>query len=207
MVFVFLLKGIAIGFSLAVPIGPIGILCIRRTLARGSSRGFVIGLSGASADVVYALVAAFGVSLISEFVSVHQEWMRLAGGVLLLALGFHLVRTKPDTHAPTKRIKGETSVYVSTFFLALTNPMTLFAYAAAFSAIGVEGILGEYASLGFLVAGVFLGALLWFSLLTGLSHLFKKRITTGGLNVVNKVAGSLLMAFGLVGLWLGLRAF
>ena len=203
--FLFLLKGIAIGFSLAVPIGPIGILCIRRTLAHDGLRGFVIGLSGATADIVYALVAAFGVSLISDFVLAHQEGMRIAGGLVLLALGIYLVRTTPHTKAPPKQIKNETSVFVSTFFLALTNPMTLFAYAAAFSAIGVEGILGDAASLGLLVGGVFIGALLWFSLLTGLSHLFKKKITAARLNVVNKAAGVLLIIFGLVGLWLGLR--
>jgi threonine/homoserine/homoserine lactone efflux protein len=204
MAFTCLLKGIIIGFSLAAPVGPMGILCVRRTLAHGGWRGFVIGLSSASADVVYAVIAAFGVTLISNFVAGHQQWLRLVGGILLLALGFHTFRSHPNAHVPTKWMNREARVFISTFLLALSNPLTLFAYAAALSGIGVENIKSDRIYLTLLVTGVFLGSLLWSSLLTILARIFKEKVSTRGLGIVNKVAGSLLMLFGAIGLWTGL---
>jgi threonine/homoserine/homoserine lactone efflux protein len=204
MAFTCLFKGIIVGFSLAAPVGPIGVLCIRRTLAGGGWRGFVVGLSSASADVVYAIIAAFGVTLISDFVAGHQQWLRLIGGIFLLALGFYTFRSRPDTHVPSKWTNREARVYFSTFLLALMNPLTLFAYAAALSGIGIENIRSDRIYLTVLVAGVFLGSLLWSSLLTTLARIFKEKISTRGLGIVNKVAGSLLMLFGAIGLWTGL---
>jgi threonine/homoserine/homoserine lactone efflux protein len=205
MAFTYILKGIIIGFSLAAPLGPIGILCIRRTLAQGSWRGFRVGLSGASADIVYAVVAAFGVTLISDFVTGHQQWIRIVGGILLLSLGFHTFRSRPDTHIPSNWMSGQAQVFASTFLLALTNPLTLLAYTAAFSAIGVARIVDDRVSVTLLVAGVFLGSILWFSLLTCLARIFKERVTIRGLGLINRVAGSLLMLIGTVGLWTGLH--
>lgn len=204
MVFTCLLKGIIVGFSLAAPVGPIGVLCVRRTLAHGGWRGFVVGLSSASADVVYAIIAAFGVTLISDFVAGHQQWLRLIGGILLLAWGFHTFRSRPDTHVPTKRVNREARVYFSTLLLALANPLTLFAYAAALSGIGVENIRSDRVYLTLMVTGVFLGSLLWSSLLTILARIFKEKVSTRGLGIVNKVAGSLLMLFGAIAMWSGL---
>lgn len=99
----------------------------------------------------------------------------------------------------------EAQVFISTFLLALTNPLTLFAYAAALSGIGVENIKSDRVCLTLLVTGVFLSSLLWSSLLTILARIFKEKVPTRGLGIVNKVAGSLLMLFGAVGLWTGLR--
>jgi threonine/homoserine/homoserine lactone efflux protein len=204
MVFACLFKGIIVGFSLAAPVGPIGLLCVRRTLAHGGWRGFVVGLSSASADVVYAIIAAFGVTLISDFVAGHQQWLRLVGGIFLLALGFYIFRSRPVTHVPSKWINREARVYFSTLLLALANPLTLFAYAGALSGIGIENIRSDRIYLAVLVVGVFLGSLLWSSLLTTLARIFKEKISTRGLGIVNKVAGSLLMLFGAIGLWTGL---
>ncbi len=204
MAFTCLLKGIIVGFSLAAPVGPIGVLCVRRTLAHGGWRGFVVGLSSASADVVYAIIAAFGVTLISDFVAGHQQWLRLIGGIFLLALGFYTFRSRPDTHVPSKWINREARVYFSTLLLALANPLTLFAYAAALSGIGIENIRSDSVYLTMLVTGVFLGSLLWSSLLTTLARIFKEKVSTRGLAIVNKVAGSLLMLFGAIGLLTGL---
>jgi len=204
MAFTCLLKGIIVGFSLAAPVGPIGVLCVRRTLAHGGWRGFVVGLSSASADVVYAIIAAFGVTLISDFVAGHQQWLRLIGGIFLLALGFYTFRSRPDTHVPSKWINREARVYFSTLLLALANPLTLFAYAAALSGIGIENIRSDSVYLTMLVTGVFLGSLLWSSLLTTLARIFKEKVSTRGLAIVNNVAGSLLMLFGAIGLLTGL---
>jgi threonine/homoserine/homoserine lactone efflux protein len=204
---IYLLKGLAIGFSLAVPVGPIGILCIRRTLAHGSKRGIIIGLSAASADMVYGIVAAFGVTLISNFVSLHQHWIRLVGGILLLILGYHTFFSHPATDTVLSGKNGHARTFASTFFLTLTNPMTLFAFAAIFAGIGLDKTMTLHGYATFFVAGIFLGSLSWFTLLTSLVHFFREIITTDGLVIINKIAGSLLTLFGAFALWSGLRGF
>jgi len=205
MFFVYLLEGFVIGFLLAMPVGPIGVLCVRRTLTSGNYHGFIAGLSGASADIVYALVAAFGITLISDFVNGFQHWIRLAGGVLLLVLGLFIFRSHPSQQAALKRSNGHTKVFISTFLLALTNPMTLFAYAAVFSGVRSGQIVSNRIFLPMLVAGVFFGSLSWFSLLTSLTYFFKKNIISVGLTTVNRIAGCLLMLFGIVAIWSGVN--
>ncbi len=186
-----------------MPVGPIGVLCVRRTLTYGNYHGFIAGLSGASADVIYALVAAFGITLISDFVTGFQHWIRLAGGVLLLFLGLYIFRSHPTEHAAPKQLNEHTKVFISTFLLALTNPMTLFAYAAVFSGVRNGHIGNNRIFLPLLVAGVFFGSLSWFSLLTSLTYFFKKSITSSGLTIVNRIAGCLLMFFGVIAIWIG----
>jgi len=207
MNFIFLLKGLAIGFSLAAPVGPIGILCIRRTLAHGSKRGIIIGLSAASADMVYGIVAAFSVTLISNFIAQEQHWFRLIGGIFLFVLGYHTFFSHPATDTITSGKNGHTRTFVSTFLLTLTNPMTLFAFAVVFAGIGIDKSMGHHGYATFFVAGIFLGSLSWFSLLTSLVRFFREIITTDGLVIINKVAGSLLALFGAIALWSGVRGF
>jgi threonine/homoserine/homoserine lactone efflux protein len=206
MPFDYILKGIAIGFLMAAPIGPIGILCARGTIIYGIRRGFTIGLSGASGDIIYAIAAAFGVKLIFDLVAAHQPLMRLVGGILLIAAGLYTFRSQPKTNVNVTHKVGETGIFASTFLLALTNPLTLFGYAAAFSAIGIPRFLGHRTSIVMLIAGVFLGSSLWFSFLVWLSHHFKEKVTMRGVIIINKAAGSLLVLFGVIGVVLGLRA-
>ena len=205
MAFAYFLKGLIIGFSLAVPIGPIGILCARGTMLYGIRRGFIIGLSGALGDVIYALAAAFGVKLIFDLVASYQQWMRLLGGIMLIGAGIFTFRFQPKTNLSVKKSMKETGVFASTFLLALTNPLTLFGYAAAFSAVGVNKIIADRISIMLLIGGVFCGSFLWFSLLVWFSHTFKEKVTSRGVYVINKVAGLLLILFGAVGVFYGLR--
>ena len=203
----YLIRGIAIGFSLAAPVGPIGVLCIRRTLAHGSKRGIVIGLSAASADMVYGIVAAFGVTLISDFISQQQHWIRLIGGILLLVLGYRTFFSHPSKDVITAGKNGHTRTFLSTFFLTLTNPLTFFAFAVIFAGIGLDQSLGHHGYAVFFVAGIFIGSFCWFSLLTSLVHFFREKISTDGLVIINKIAGSLLVLFGLIALWNGYSGF
>ena len=198
---IYLLKGLAIGFSLAAPVGPVGILCIRRTLAYGSKRGIVVGLSAASADMIYGVVAAFGVTLISDFISQQQHWIRFVGGIFMLILGYRTFFSHPATDMATNGKNGHARTFVSIFFLTLTNPMTLFAFAAVFAGIGLDQAIGHHGFAVFLVIGIFVGSLAWFSLLTGLVHIFHEKLTTDGLVIINKIAGSLLALFGIIALW------
>jgi threonine/homoserine/homoserine lactone efflux protein len=204
---IYFLKGLAIGFSLAAPVGPIGILCIRRTLAHGSKRGIIVGLSAASADMIYGVVAAFGVTLISDFISQQQHWIRLAGGIFMLFLGYRTFFSPPSTDLVTHGKNGHARTFVSTFLLTLTNPMTMFAFAAIFAGIGLDQSISHHGFAIFLVAGIFIGSLGWFTLLTGLVHLFHEKITTDGLVTINKIAGSLLAFFGVIALWSSVSGF
>ena len=200
-----LFQGIIIGFALAVPIGPIGILCIKRTLTDGSRSGLLVGLSGASADVVYALSAAFGVRLVVDFVSEQELWVRLFGALLLVAIGVHMLRSRPTLNAPASR-NLEARSYLSTLLLALTNPMTLFAFMAAFSSIGVHDMMGDAGSLVLLIVGVFVGSLSWFGLLGAVARQFSGSVGTRGILLINRIAGGLLIVFGIIGLIAVLRA-
>jgi threonine/homoserine/homoserine lactone efflux protein len=205
MNFIHLLEGIVIGFSFAAPIGPVGILCVRRTLEHGARYGLVIGVSAASCDMVDSIVAAFGITLVSDFMTLEQYWIRLVGGIILLVIGFGTFRNRPLADQAARAPHGHTWAFFSTALLVFTNPLTLFAYAAAFAIIGLKDIVGHPSAGLMLIAGVFSGSLTWFILLTGLVHVFKEKVMRVGLPLVNRVAGSMLMLCGLYALWNGIR--
>ena len=158
MEFIFFLKGIAIGFAMAVPVGPIGILCIRKTLTEGRLHGFVIGLGAATADLFYGSVAAFGLTFISDILISQKIWIRLVGGALLLFLGIKIFRALPTD--PKIQIKngGILKLYLTTVVLTLTNPLTIFAFIAVFAALGLDNELSFF-SASILIAGLFIGCL------------------------------------------------
>jgi threonine/homoserine/homoserine lactone efflux protein len=193
-----LLKGAIIGFSLAAPIGPVGMMCIRRTLTHGHLRGFVSGLGAATADSVYAIVAAFGITLISNFILQHEYTIRLVGGILLILLGIRTLLVHPMEKAPKNGINGHASAYVTMFLLTFTNPMTLFAFAVVFAGIGAGSAIGDTLTASFLVAGVFCGSALWFLLITTAVHVYKDKFKIWGLKIVNVIAGSFILLCGIV---------
>ena len=198
----FFLKGLAIGFSIAAPVGPIGVLCIRRTLAEGRAAGLVSGLGAATADAVYGCVAGFGLTFISNTLIGQQLWFRLIGGVFLCYLGLKTLLARPVEEAVPAGSNSLIGAYASTFFLTLTNPMTIISFAAIFAGLG--GASGNYVSAAVLVLGVFIGsALWWLTLSTGIST-FRTKFTPDGLRWVNRISGLVIAAFGLLAL-LGLR--
>jgi len=202
---IYLLEGAVIGFSLAAPIGPVGILCVRRTLEHGARYGLAIGVSAASCDMINSIVAAFGITLVSDFITLEQYWIRLVGGIILLAVGYGVFCAHPVAGAALKAPRGRTWTFFSTALLVFTNPLTLFAFAAAFVVIGVKHIVGHPVFGLMLVVGVFFGSLTWFVLLVGLTHFIKDKVMRVGLTLVNRIVGSLLMLCGLYALWNGIR--
>jgi len=197
MDYIFFLKGIAIGFGMAIPIGPIGILCIRKTLTEGRLRGLVIGLGAATADLFYASIAAFGLTFISDTLVSQRFWIRLVGGALLLFLGIKIFRALPtDPKIPINN-GGILRSYLTTVFLTLTNPITIFAFLAVFAALGLDSELKFFSAI-VLVAGVFIGACLWFILLSSGTILFRSKLDLDGLRWVNKIAGVLIIISGLI---------
>src|SRR5690242_13032805 len=131
------LRGLLLGFSIAAPVGPIGVLCIRRTLADGRVVGFVSGLGAATADAFYGAVAGFGLTVISALLIEQRFWLRLIGGGFLLYLGVRTVLARPAERAASAGGKGLAGAYGSTLFLTLTNPLTILSFAAIFAGLGV----------------------------------------------------------------------
>nr|WP_255518310.1 LysE family transporter [Haloferax sp. CBA1150] len=180
---------------MAAPVGPIGILCIQRTLSRGRRAGFVSGLGAATADGVYGLLAGLGLTAISSFLVSFQTVIRVGGGLFLLYLGIKTFTALPATTAAEASESGLLSDYASTFVLTLTNPVTILAFVGIFAGVGV-GLSGNYLDTVTLVGGVVLGsAAWWFVLSTGVS-LFRDRVTEDLLRRVNQLAGGILVGFG-----------
>ncbi len=195
-----LIKGIILGFSIAAPVGPIGVLCIRRTLAEGRGAGFVSGLGAATADAVYGCIAGFGLTFISNILVEQQIWLRLIGGAFLCYLGVKAFVTKPTEGTSTASENGLTSAYASTFFLTLTNPMTILSFAAIFAGLGAVSTDGGYLSAMLLIAGVFIGSALWWFTLSGVSGIFRAKFNPRALQWVNRISGAVIGAFGLLAL-------
>ncbi len=196
----FLLRGLAIGFSIAAPVGPIGVLCIRRTLAEGWASGLVSGLGAASADAIYGCIAGFGLAFVSNFMASQQTWLRLIGGAFLCYLGIKTLLAKPAEQAAPGKGIGLLGAYASTFLLTLTNPMTIISFAAIFAGLGLAGTGGNYGSAGVLVLGVFFGSALWWLILSSGVGLFRARFNPAGLRWVNRISGAIIIGFGLFAL-------
>lgn len=194
------LRGLVIGFSIAAPVGPIGVLCIRRTLADGQMYGLVSGLGAATADALYGSVAAFGLTFISAFLIGQKLWLSLIGGLCLLYLGIKTLLSKPAQEAAMTEGKGLFGSYVSTFLLTLTNPMTILSFVAIFAALGLGSTTGSYASALVLVLGVFCGSAMWWFLLSGGVGLFRNKFNARGLLWVNRVSGVIITLFGIIAL-------
>ena len=196
----FLLQGLIIGFSIAAPVGPIGILCIRRTLNGGRISGLVSGLGAATADSIYGCVAGFGLAFISNFLVKQQIWLHLIGGAFLCYLGIKTLLAKPANQAAAARENGLLGEYASTFFLTLTNPITIISFAAIFAGLGLASTRGNYGSAGILVLGVFMGSALWWLVLSSGVGIFRKKFNTNSLQWVNRISGLIITGFGLFAL-------
>ena len=192
------LTGLMIGFSIAAPVGPIGVLCIRRTLTEGRAYGLVSGLGAATADGFYGTVAALGLTLVSSFLIDQANWLRLIGGAYLCYLGVKTLRSQPAERAAEAQGRGLLGAYASTLFLTLTNPLTIFAFAAIFAGVGAEAAAGNTLGALNVVLGVFLGSSAWWLILVTLTSLFRARLTAAGLVWVNRVSGLLILGFGVV---------
>ncbi len=197
----FLLKGLVIGFSIAAPVGPIGVLCIKRTLTNGRMSGLVSGLGAATADALYGAIAGFGLTLISAFLLDQQTWIRLVGGAFLCYLGLKTFISKPAEQDVRAHGGNLISAYLSTFVLTLTNPLTILSFAAIFAGLGLGATDGDFASAGILVSGVFLGSAAWWLLLSGGVSLLRQRLDQQVMAWVNRASGVIILGFGVAALW------
>ena len=197
----FLAKGLILGFAVAAPVGPIGLLCIRRSLALGVRHGFATGLGAAVADSLYGVIAGFGLSALSNILIAQQTWIRLIGGIFLAYLGVKTLLAKPASKEAKLETTSILSSFASSLFLTVTNPMTILSFAAAFAGLGLATEGGNYLASSMLVLGVFLGSAAWWLILSSVSGFFRKKISTGALAWINRVSGVLILAFACVALF------
>ena len=218
----YFLRGLVIGFSIAAPVGPIGVLCIRRTLANGRASGLISGLGAAVADACYGSIAAFGLTFVSGLLISQGDWLRLIGGIFLCYLGVKTFLEKPasleglvlttasDLHASTGLqasfvpgrvgwVRGLLVDFASTFLLTLTNPMTIISFTAIFAGLGIADSGGSASIALTIVLGVFSGSTLWWLILSTAADILRARfLQPAGLRWVNWVSGLIITAFGLV---------
>jgi threonine/homoserine/homoserine lactone efflux protein len=197
-------RGFLIGLAIAAPVGAIGLLCIRRTLAYGRLVGFVTGLGAATADAVYGAIAALGLTSVASFLENAQTPLRLVGGVFLIYLGWRTFVSRPGGSAATGGQDGLAGMFASTFALTLANPSTIISFAAIFAGLGLAGSTGVTSAL-LMVAGVFLGSATWWFILSGGISLLRGAMTPERLVWVNRASGVLIALLGL-GAILSVRA-
>ena len=194
----FLARGLMIGLAIAAPVGAIGLLCIRRTLADGRLAGLVSGLGAATADAVYGAVAAAGLTAVSAAFVEHQGVVRLVGGAFLCYLGLRTALTQPPVERSGKSGGRLLAAYATTLALTLANPTTILSFVAIFAGLGLGGAAGDRGSAALMVLGVFLGSALWWLLLSGTVGLLRRAVTPNRLRWVNRVSGGMLFALGVV---------
>jgi len=194
----FLIKGIVVGFLASIPLGPVGVLCIQRTINKGRFSGLISGMGAATVDAFFALVAALGLTYIINFIEDQQFFIQLIGGGVLVFLGAKIFNTNPIKQIRRHRRKKNKLIedYLSVLFLTLSNPLAVFLFVAAFAGIGMVTAKDSSLKSSLVISGVFLGAMLWWGVLTFLIDLFRKRFRLKQLWWINKIAGVIIIVFG-----------
>jgi threonine/homoserine/homoserine lactone efflux protein len=202
-----LVQGAAIGFLVAMAIGPIAMLCIRTTLERGRIAGLAAGLGVAVADTIYAAIGAYGISFVGAALTSGETWLKLVGGIVLIAFGIYLARKQPVTAAEEQEVpKSLTADFLMTLGLTLTNPMTILSFAGLFA--GVSGLRGfPLVEVPALLVGVFAGSAVWWVALAFVIGLIRHRISPTTMLWINRCSAAAIIAFGLYVLVEPLQAF
>lgn len=189
--------GLVIGFAIAVPVGPIGVLCLQRSLRDGRLSGLISGLGAATADALYGLVAALGLTVVTDELVAHQRAIQLGGGIFLLLLGLKIFRTKPPAAGErtvfAPRLKR---AYFSTLALTLTNPMTILSFVGIFAGVGIGVADDSRGAACWLVLGVFVGSAIWWTILSFSAAWLGQRLQQSGLRFLHRSAGIVIAGFG-----------
>ncbi|MBV9861351.1 MAG: LysE family transporter [Alphaproteobacteria bacterium] len=203
----FLLKGFLVGIVIAVPTGPVGVLCIRRTIFFGRLAGLMSGMGAATADTIFGIIAGFGLTVVSDWLLGYQEWLRLGGALFLLYLGTSVLFTEPEVRPPTGLDPNLLRFYASTFALTITNPITILAFLAIFAAMGFTGREAGLSAVAVLVLGVLLGSLLWWVGLSVGAGSFRDAFDKRHLRWLNRGSGGILLLSGVMLIGSSLMAY
>jgi threonine/homoserine/homoserine lactone efflux protein len=200
------IEGTAIGFLIAVPVGPAAALCIRRSITVGAMAGYMTGIGAALGDAVFGAVAAFGLSFVVEFVARNEAWLTGIGGLILLVMGWttmhHRLKPVGDPVADDRehRIVTHFHYVTSSFFITVFNPITVMAFGAAFAGRNLAGVGANLADAALLVGAVFCGALAWWTIVCTTAVSMRGRFTGTGMQWLNGIAGAVILGFGVVAL-------
>ena len=193
-----LIKGIIVGLVVSTPIGPMGVLCVQRTLNKGKSSGFSSGMGIATADAIFALIAGLGISFIIHFLSEQQLIIKIIGGLVIAFIGLRIFIANPVKQLKKHRREGKNLFedFISILFMALSNPLTVFLYIAIFAGLNLHDVAAGYSSALLVVAGVFVGASIsWFAISTVVNY-FRAKIRLRKLMWINRIAGITIILFG-----------
>jgi len=197
-----LLRGIAAGFAISAPVGPVNVLCVSRTITKGWRAGIVSGLGAAAADTFYGSIAGFSINIVIGFLIREQSTLRLYGGILLVLLGFWYYFKRPASLSNNKG--ADHSDFVTTFLLNLTNPTTVLSFLAVLAVLGLSEHRPAWLTL-IMVAGIFGGSMGWWLILTGITNHFRERFNDRAMLWMNRIGGIAIGAFGVVMFLLGSR--
>ena len=196
-------KGLMAGLAIAVPVGPVNVLCASRTLTRGTLAGLMSGLGAASADAMYGAVAAFSITFVLQFLEREEFWIRVLGGILLIGIGFIYLR-KPGKLEVRQEEDSAHSDYASTLLLTLTNPTSVLSFVAVLAGLGMTGDRPWWLTF-LVVAGIFCGSMLWWVILVVAVSRFRDRFDDRAMTWMNRAAGLAIGVFGIVTLITGIR--
>lgn len=195
------IKGLVIGFAIAAPVGPIGVLCIQRSLHDGFKIGLMTGLGAAFADGTYGLVAGFGLSALSSLLIAYQFWIRLIGGLFLLYLGIKLFFTTPREKSAGKSDHSSWHALGTTYLLTLTNPATILSFIAVFAGLGLGTTHPKFIDAIILILGITIGSAIWWVILSsGVAFMLHHRLSKTMMRGINRLSGVIIFAFGIFAL-------
>jgi threonine/homoserine/homoserine lactone efflux protein len=196
-------KGMMAGLAIAVPVGPVNVLCASRTLSKGRLSGLMSGFGAATADALYGAIAGFSITYLIEFLETHEFWIRVFGGILLVAIGIMYFRKPPQKVNRDEDESDPHSDYASTLLLTLTNPTTVLSFLAVLAGLGMSGQRQWWLTF-LLVGGIFCGSMLWWIILVLLVNHFRDRFDERAMWVMNRIAGIAIGGFGVTTFLIGI---
>jgi threonine/homoserine/homoserine lactone efflux protein len=189
-------KGLAVGFLMCAPLGPIGLMCVRRTIMDGRKAGMASVLGASTVDAIYCSVAGLSITFLTSLLHGQRHLLQAAGGIILMAVGFRIFTASVPMDKVYKGTHGVIQAYVSTFLLTLANPMPILVFGAAFTVLGIHGWKGEFLSTAVMVAGVFSGSALWSPILVTIVTVFRPQFNPSRMRWLNRLTGSLIALIG-----------
>lgn len=202
MAFTFFIKGLMIGLLASIPLGPIGVICIQRTINKSRLSGFFSGVGAATADTIFAAIAGFSLTFVINFIEEKQRILEVIGGVIVILLGIKTFYTNPVTQLKRHKKKPNKLIedFISVLLLTITNPFAIFLFVGMFATMGLA-YNGENMGLSVItLAGVFLGGTLWWFTLSSLVNLFRKKFRLKQLWWINKISGAVIFLLGVLAL-------
>lgn len=200
-----LVKGIIVGLGASIPLGPLGVLCVQKTLGNGRNSGFITGLGASVSDTFYAAISLMGLAFIQNLIDENMDWVMFIGGLIIMYIGVKIYLTNPIKQIKQKnKNKKHVEDFFEALFMTITNPGAIFLILGLFAAVGIN--VGESVSKSTLIAtlwGVFAGSAAWWFALSTTINVFRKRFRIKQLMMINKISGIVIFVLGLISMFNG----